>query len=841
MPYTNIAELPANVRTALKPEDQTQWMLAYNKRIKALEADPPKGANIYRLAYSGAWKDTMVLPSSRSFVSQISTEIVDTQNEKIPIGELMNQADSYLTEGGIGHSEHTSRPSLTMWDIQEGVDEKTGKPALFAYGNFYRDRPAYDRAWSRFVSGEEDQFSVGTLVSRSAKCDDDGCYTVAHPAQLFEVSTTHKGANPQTGVIWVHVPNGEGQAEDVKTIDTDFIVKSIHASEECPVKRAYLEFKEKMGTFGVETSWLYGTVYLTGERLGESDVQDIITEDFPDDYRSTVVPADDGTLSQVIVLRTGVLPVSKQDFIFLIVDELEAIDGYKAVMTAVSNSDLSDSSKLYVNDKLQEIIDDEVDHARIDYDILVKLNFPPQEEPASDGAEPAEEVAQKSGCPMGQHEHAGVVGCHDISQIHDESKHVPGSDKLNITDDSIDINAILNASTPRLQALVRGIAGALQGHDDDEVNRFMAAPMGKEFTLMILELRKRKLSKGDVSMSENKEVGAPAPDETPAVKSEEDPVGAQADIASLLAALNAKIDAMGAQLKGLDAKVATIGGQSQSVETAVADAVGSLQGGNETENAEGANGTAEASPAASMAPHKEPDGDEGTGKPAVAVPAKKEPDGDENSAMKAENVKPVAEPPEEPEKKPVAAVADEKSKAVGVADTAESTAKVDDKCHGAQAQAIHAQEDDENKSAKATAPADVPTADNKCSGTIKSSAANTAPVKPADEAKDAAPAVKTSVIGVPDNMTDLKNYLCSLGLGQSVAVVDSGSPASMGYEVQYHPTDPGVIITKPTESVPVLKNDLMGGGEINVSPKDIYESLLDGTNNEKLKEYFGGI
>lgn len=877
MPYANVAELPANVRAALKPEDQTAWMIAYNKRIEALEAEKPKDdASIYREAYVGAWKDVMERPSSRSFVSQISTEIVDIQNEKIPVAELMQQADAYLTEGGIGHSEHTSRPTLTMWDIQEGTDEKTGKPAIFAYGNFYRDQPMYDRAWARFVRGEEDEFSIGALVSRTSKCDKEGCYTVAHPAQLFEVSTTAKGANPQTGVLWVHVPQGEGEAEDVKTISADFTVKSVHAEEECPVKKAYLAFKERMGAFGVETSWLYGTVYLTGQKLADEDVQQDVASEFPDDYRSTVMPAEDGTLSQVVVLRDGVLPASPDDFIFLIVDELEAIDGYKAVMTAVSNSDLDDASKQYIADKLQEIVDDEVDHARIDYDILVRTNFPPQEEPVSDDAEPAEEVAQKSDCPMGQHEHAGVVGCHDIAQIHDEAKHVPGSDKLNLTDEHIDLNAILNASTPRLQSLITGIAGALQGHDDDEVTRFMATPMGKEFTLMILELRKRKLSKGDVSMSETKDVGASAPDAKPAVKSEDDPVGAQTDIASLLAALNAKIDAMGAQMKGLDAKIATIGGQSQSVESAVADAVGGLQGGKETAGAEKAD---EASPAVPEASHKEPDGDEGTGKPAVGVPAKEEPDGDEQKpAEKSTVTEPLAKPSEEPEKKP-AAVPAEKSVDAGAAGITASAVKDDKKCDGT---AGAAPVKEEEKSAEDRGAPKMPQIDTKCNGEAQKSeeseaeakakvadgaAEKAAPAmaesdKPKDGVKDNGPAdsqagkpiqgakmhgpaenkpaVKTVVVGVPDGMEALKAYLCGMGLGESVTVEATGTPSSMGYEMQYHSTNPGVIITVPTESVPVVKNDLMGGNAGVTSPEDFYKSLMNGTDDAKLKQYFGG-
>jgi len=597
--YSNILELPANVKAALDENDQNAWLKAFNGRIADAKPEDKGYADAYNDAVAGAWKDSMSLPSSRSFVAQISAELVDKQNEKVPVKDLLNIAPAYVAEGGLGHSEHTSIPTFTIWNADVGEDNETKRPSLIVYGNFYRGQISYDTGWKRFISGDESEFSTGTFAKRHYACDKtDGCYMESHPLQLFEVSTTKKGANPRTGVLWVHVPKGEGES-NITLMDADFTLKSYNErADECPLKRNYLDFKEQVASFGVDTLWEDGAIYLHGGELGKA--QEAVKAHFPDAYVSEVMPEDDGTLSQTIVLLNKVAPTSSHDFVWLITDELEAINGYKAVIAAVKQSpDIDDESKKYAEDKLVEIINDEVDHARIDYDLLVRFaKVLPVESAADTEQEIAPEVATKALCPEGQHEHPGIIGCHDMNQVHDAPKHVAPSDKVNVSNENINLDAIRNADTPRLQNFVRSIAVAMQGHSADEVSQFMASPLGKEFTLMMLELHRRK---GDGTMNEKTKADAtevppasvPAVPEATVKSEDETTLGGEespntlARLTELMAAMSAKLEVVYTKVMALQSEVAASGGNSESIENAVGDAVGALGGGNETEGGKG--------------------------------------------------------------------------------------------------------------------------------------------------------------------------------------------------------------------------------------------------------------
>jgi len=923
MVYANIEELPVNVKNSFRPADRKAWMESYNSHLTDItdkKEEKIPGMDEFMSASVMAWKDSMTLPSSRSFVAQITAQIVDLQGEVVPVSELIKLSKQFILNGGSGHSNHTSQPPSTYWFMEEGKDKETGKPSVIAYGNYFRDELLYDKDWASFVDGDEDEFSIGASVQRRYECDADECHTVAHPKQLFEVSTTPKGANPRTGIMWINIPNGEGDKDSVKTIKSDFVLKSCNNAE-CPVRTLYLDFKAEMGKMGVSTNWIAPVIVLEGEKLGSDDITKVIRDFYANAYISTVMPHDDGTLTQIIVPKSKIESASKQDIVFLIIDELEAIDGYRAVITAVENSELDDESKKYIIEKFNEIINDEVDHARIDYNLMVRAFLPAESEDGNPETESAEEIATK-GCPMGQHEHPGVIGCHDINQVHDEPKHLAAPGKIDLTNEQVDVNAILKLDTPRLQSIVTKIASALQGRGDDEISEFMRSPMGKELVLMILELRKRKLqSEGGSNMidetkksKEKAEVKtasatdsstvisaaesstvtttAPAADavaestksadmgqESEAKKSDVDALGDMANTEAIMAYLKAGMDNALGILKAIEAKIAVNNGQSSSIASAVGQAVNGLTGGNETEGGEpdGDEGTEGAKePDGDEGEHKEPDGDEGQ---------HAEPDGDEAVPPKAESSE------NDEEKKPVPKKGEvEKSDAepVPTATEAPETASVDDKCHGRQAEAIHAQEDAENKSTEVSSPAvgaetkvtpegGKTVEEDKCHSKAQAAAIHAAEEDEANKsavdefakknaelmngimskegltpeavsvqsvtaggsAETAGVAVKSatpvsatapnSLMTSARDATNLATYLTAIGLDGKVTATITGTPGSLNYGVTYKASNGSdIVVAEPKGDVKLATADILGFQAGTADVKSMYRKMING-------------
>ena len=121
--------------------------------------------------------------------------------------------------------------------------------------------------------------------------------------------------------------------------------------------------------------------------------------------------------------------------------------------------------------------------------------------------------ATKGNCPAGQHEHAGIWGCHDILRRHHQDEKTTPTDALDLTDENIDISAIKSTPTDTLKNIVTKIASILSRYSDDAVQQFLSSTQGKEFVLAFLELKKRKMN-GEKNMAE-KEAGCSAKAEVP--------------------------------------------------------------------------------------------------------------------------------------------------------------------------------------------------------------------------------------------------------------------------------------------------------------------------------------
>lgn len=128
----------------------------------------------------------------------------------------------------------------------------------------------------------------------------------------------------------------------------------------------------------------------------------------------------------------------------------------------------------------------------------------------------------KGPCPAGQHEHAGIRGCHDILRRHHSDYRTSPTDTLDLTDDNIDISAIQNTPSDRLRNIVTKIASVLSHYSDDAVQQFLSSVQGKEFILAFLELKRRKLN-GEKTMAE-KEAGCSASVKAEVENAEEEPV-----------------------------------------------------------------------------------------------------------------------------------------------------------------------------------------------------------------------------------------------------------------------------------------------------------------------------
>lgn len=498
---TMVEDLPTEVRNSLSREDQYHWMEKYNF-YKSDGAEPCEAKEM-------AWMDCRYDDSSRYVCANVSTEIVDREGDLAVVEAYVEAGQELVKNGGILTKNHSNKVIGTVWKIERGVDEATGKNCVLAYMNYFRGNMLYDSSWMEFKAGRT-EFSIGSFIQKpERKCDMGKCYNVLIPEQWFELSNVDRGINPRTyPVDYNEASKGE--------IPKGTIVE-MH-DEICPAKKKYMAFKSRMRDYGYDTN--YGEDFILIHGLMGEDELAYIYEEYPDVRQFEILMGDDGDYTLI-------------------------------------------APKFTVN---EDIIDTE-DSSVADMD-----------------------EASKGACPAGQHEHAGVAGCHDILRRHQmDDKTVP-TDALDLTDENIDISAIKNTPTEKLTAIVTKIATVLSHFGDDAVSQFLSSTQGKEFVLAFLELKKRKLN-GETNMTE-KEAGCDVPKgDAPAepvepveeVKAEVEEVVEETDkgsipdiqssianISSTLASITALVDQMNVRLMKLeDSDLETEGSGNMSITDAI--------------------------------------------------------------------------------------------------------------------------------------------------------------------------------------------------------------------------------------------------------------------------------
>ena len=543
MTYTSVDELPSEVLRAFDYEDAVLWMESYNKKFEAVLNEFGPDGDPAGKAKEAAWDASKNLPSSRYVMCNVSTEVVDKDGDVADVDAYVAQGQQFVKFGGQVARNHSNHTIGVVWKVFKGIDASTEKPCIVVCMNFFRGAPTYEKAWKDFLSRKLG-WSIGSMVQATRECDMNSCYNRLVPTQWHELSLVDYPRNPITYNIEM---NETAKGADVVEMHED----------ECPVLRKYREFKEHMKGHGIEAHIVEGgTMLLTGEITDE--IKGDITTEYPE-HRMFVDKGDDGADYVLLVPHYVDTPDEfLRDMVALIQDERDAIAGYNTVTESLIEGNYLDDETLEKTLKaFDEVVRDEENHIGVILGVI-KIVDPELYSSIADGMKEAEEEADK-GCPAGQHEHAGVVGCHDIFRKHSIDYQTNPMQTLDLTDENIDVNAIKDTPTEKLRAIVIKIAKILARYDDDAVRDFMSSTGGKEFVLAYMELKRRQMQ-GEDNMSESN-----VKDAAPAVNTDTetdkglmaDPQTSIATIASTLAALTNTIDGINTRIMRLESSLAS--------------------------------------------------------------------------------------------------------------------------------------------------------------------------------------------------------------------------------------------------------------------------------------------
>lgn len=543
MTYTSVDELPSEVLRAFDYEDAVLWMESYNKKFEAVLNEFGPDGDPAGKAKEAAWDASKNLPSSRYVMCNVSTEVVDKDGDVADVDAYVAQGQQFVKFGGQVARNHSNHTIGVVWKVFKGIDASTEKPCIVVCMNFFRGAPTYEKAWKDFLSRKLG-WSIGSMVQATRECDMNSCYNRLVPTQWHELSLVDYPRNPITYNIEM---NETAKGADVVEMHED----------ECPVLRKYREFKEHMKGHGIEAHIVEGgTMLLTGEITDE--IKGDITTEYPE-HRMFVDKGDDGADYVLLVPHYVDTPDEfLRDMVALIQDERDAIAGYNTVTESLIEGNYLDDETLEKTLKaFDEVVRDEENHIGVILGVI-KIVDPELYSSIADGMKEAEEEADK-GCPAGQHEHAGVVGCHDIFRKHSIDYQTNPMQTLDLTDENIDVNAIKDTPTEKLRAIVIRIAKILARYDDDAVRDFMSSTGGKEFVLAYMELKRRQMQ-GEDNMSESN-----VKDAAPAVNTDTetdkglmaDPQTSIATIASTLAALTNTIDGINTRIMRLESSLAS--------------------------------------------------------------------------------------------------------------------------------------------------------------------------------------------------------------------------------------------------------------------------------------------
>ena len=218
MSYTNINELPTEVKNALDPSDCEVWMKTYN------DSDPQTEEDIIQ-AKKNAWNACKTLPSSFSFDIIASVEDVDSDGELITIDSLKNQMDRFIEQGGVVQSEHGDYRTAHIWDYEDYTDPETGYPGVLVHGNVFGGRDEnseYTQARQDFIDGKNNLSIAGDASIEGYECDGARCFVRRNLTQLMEISLVDNPANPYAKMLWYN------DKAVVKSKDnTNLVVKSV--------------------------------------------------------------------------------------------------------------------------------------------------------------------------------------------------------------------------------------------------------------------------------------------------------------------------------------------------------------------------------------------------------------------------------------------------------------------------------------------------------------------------------------------------------------------------------------------------------------------------------------
>ena len=198
--------------------------------------------------------------------------------------------------------------------------------------------------------------------------------------------------------------------------------------------------------------------------------------------------------------------------------EREAIDDYTKAMEYIDSTSLESEKKEMLKAILKEIIGDEEKHiGTLTRAItLLKDEFG---ENFYEGMQEAEETTSEksdgSECPPGQHQHAGISGCHDIMRKHP-------FDDGEVAESTEDISQM---PTKKLRDAIITTSLMLSQYPAEQVEQFIESPAGKRYIEMYIRyMRSGKASDNTESkkMSEIEETVMESKDEVKACKAEEE-------------------------------------------------------------------------------------------------------------------------------------------------------------------------------------------------------------------------------------------------------------------------------------------------------------------------------
>lgn len=609
MSYNIVEELPPQVRKAFTFEDAEQWMERYNFYSESFteELSTEELPTCTDYAYYNAWMDMKLADSSRSFTAQVVVEDVDVYGETPLVNEYARRGlHDIVRDGGIGLDKHSSKNVWCVWDVMEATDNR-GRPSIVIQGNFFRDKPIFDESWTTFLKGRS-QFSLGSYVSSKRNCNAFKCSIEVSPAHWFEISIVDVGASPNTGIIDVHVPEGEGEMNFKNTVSgSKFSYKD--GSPICPIRFALEGLEDMLRPIhgdALVIDWIDGVgalVRMSTECMGGETIG--IIDDWSEGVFSVSGPIHSFDMSVTKYMLTPLdyfTPLDENSISKLIVDEEEAIMGYdKAIEEAKS---LFGGMSEHAIEVLNHIRMEEEEHIR---ELVVLSSYLNEfgEDTTVLNEEGEIKLTNDRGkmdtvrnCPAGQHSHPGIEGCHDVMRVHSDFISGVPQGKIDLTDEQIDVNYIKDMPTARLKAIVLTIAKTISKFDQKNVEGFMSSSGGKEFSLMFTELvNRKKATKGDnmKDMEKDKKV---------ALKESIDPVTDLSALITIIADMKTQVEHLTSIVQNAQGTAMASEEQSGNIADAVTTAVESIDGGvddvgegvTSVGNAEGGDETIDAEP-----------------------------------------------------------------------------------------------------------------------------------------------------------------------------------------------------------------------------------------------------